>query len=346
MDQPALRIWMAALYLMISSVSAPFLNVSFFSLAADLVPMDIRGRYFAVRTRVATVFSVAGGILTAWVLDTFTGFNGYALVFALATVTGVMDIVCFFAVEFPAMAARERTETFGKMLSGVLRNRKYMKFTLFMALWYFAVCLSGPFYMVHLRTGVQFSNTLITLLMQILPNICSILIITRWGQGLDMYGNRTIMRITGCFLWVSSFFWIFTGHGSVTASIVLVAIVGLMQGFVYPGFDIGINNMMMGQAPQMNRSMYIAVYLTVTSILGIGAANAAGGWLLDNVFARLEPFQFSVFGVVMTRYNWLFALTALLRCGMFFVAFPRLLPGDGDTPVREVLARVLKRLAH
>ena len=343
MGQPALRIWMASLFLLVSAVTVPFVNVTFFSLAADLVPMNIRGSYFAVRSRVATMFGVAGGILTAWFLDSFAGFSSYAFVFGLAATAGTLDILCFFGVKDPPMAETEKGEKFARMLSQVVKNKRYMRFILFMTMWMFSINISGPFYFVYLREVIGFSNTLITVFVQILPSICSIIIVRRWGRALDLHGNKSVMQLANGILCAAPFIWIFVSGNA--ASIIMLAVIGLMQGGLFAGFELGVNNIMLGHAPPVNRSMYIATYFTVVMTVGVAFANATGGWLLDNVFVLLERMDIALLGVQMTRYNYIFALTAVLRCVMVFIALPRLIHEEGNTPVRELLrgARALAR---
>ena len=334
-----LRIWMASLFLMISALLVPFVNVTFFSLAADLVPMNIRGSYFAVRSRITTMFAVAGGILTAWFLDTFSGFSSYAFVFALSAAMGTLDILCFLQVKFPPMAEPAGGgEKFAKMASDVLKNKRYMKFVLFMTLWFFSCNLSTPFYLVYLRNTLFFSNTLITVLTQILPSVCSILIVKRWGRAIDAHGNKTVMQVTNGILCIAPFLWIFTANRAASAA--LIVLIMLLQGCLLSGFDIGANNIMLGHAPPQGRSMYIAFYFMMTQTVGVGLGNAAGGWLLDNVFLALEKADIAVFGVKMTRYNYIFAVTAIFRLAVVYLALPRLISEQGNTPVRELLAKI------
>ncbi|MCL2775918.1 MAG: MFS transporter, partial [Oscillospiraceae bacterium] len=274
MDKPVLRIWMASVFLIVSAIGVPFVNVTFNSLAADLVPMEIRGSYFAVRSRIATIFGVGGGIFTAWLLDSFSGFTSYAFVFTLAAIAGTMDIASFFWVKFPPMHEQTGPEQSGKfthMLSGVIKDKGYMKFIIFMTLWQFSLNLSAPFYLVYLRNVVVLSNTLITILIQILPNICSILIITRWGRAIDLHGNKTIMQITNGILCAAPFIWIFVSNKSIVITVLMVSVIGLMQGFLSSGFDVSTNNIMLGHAPKVNRSMFIAVYFMTTTMIGVGA---------------------------------------------------------------------------
>jgi len=346
MDKPVLQIWMAAVFMLTSAILMPFVNVPFFSLAADLVPMDIRGSYFAVRSRITTMFSVAGGILTAWFLDSFSGINSYAFVFTLSAIMGTIDILCFIGVKFPPMAPAEEKVKFTRIVLNVIKNKRYVKFIIFMTLWQFSINLSAPFYLVYLKNVVTLSNTLITFLIQILPSMCSIFIVKRWGRAIDSYGNKTAMQVANGILCFAPFLWIFTPNNNIAIAISMIAVIASMQGLLASGFEIGANNIMLGHAPKENRSMYIAVYFMTTSMIGVGLANAAGGWLLDNVFSAFENMNFAIAGFKITRYNYIFALTAILRCVMIYIALPRLIKEDDDkkTHVRELLRDIVSPL--
>ena len=375
MEQLTLRIWMVSLFLFIAAFSGPFMNVTFFSLLADLVPEHIRGRYFAVRMRIFTMSGILGGIITAWILDSFPAFYSYALVFTLAAVMGVSDVLCFFGVKFPDMSTNsikvdkkadkktnnekinseiaekvekvesklefdDEKEKFIPMLLSVLKNKSYMKFIFFMTLWLFSLNISGPFILIHLREGVRLSNTLITVAVQILPNICSVIIVSRWGRSLDTHGNKAVMQVANGILCFAPFLWLFTGNN--TISIVFIMLIGLMQGLLLPGFDLGANNIMLGHAPKVNRSMYIAMFFTCTSIIGIGLANATGGWLLDNVFSIPEAMELSLFGTTLTRYNYLLTLSAIMRCIMVYIALPIMVKEESRSSAWSLLKEILK----
>jgi MFS family permease len=328
-------------------VLTPFVNVTFFSLAADIIPMNIRGGYLAARSRILTIFGVAGGILTAWFLDTFSGFSSYAFVFTLSAMMGTLDILCFFWVKFPPMPKPENPgsgEKFTHMAAGVLKNTRYMKFVLFMTLWFFSCNISTPFYFVYLKNHLLFTNTLVTVLAQIFPSICSIFIVKRWGRALDAHGNKTVMQVTNGVLCLAPFLWVFTANRA--ASAVLIVVIMLLQGGLLAGFEIGGMNIMMSQAPERGRSMYLAFYFMLTQTAGIGFGNAAGGWLLDNVYSVLEGLDIVILGAKMTRYNYLFATTAILRVIVIYFALPRLISEEGNTPVREFLRRAIARVRN
>ena len=343
MENFTMRIWMVSLFMIISAFGGPFMNVSFFSLMADLVPEHIRGRYFAVRVRVFTVCGIAGGIFTAWVLDTVDPFASYAIVFAVASIMGSADILCFLGVKYPEMPKpAEIRESFFQMLSAVFKNKPYVRFILFMTMWIFSLSIAGPFFLVHMREGVLLSNTLITVAIQILPNIFSVLFVSYWGRKLDSSGNKPVMQMANGILCFVPFLWVFTSNNMM--SIIFIMMIGMVNGLLFPAFDLGANNLMLSQAPKENRSMYLAVYLTLTSIAGIGLGNATGGWLLENVFSTFEARNLSLFGTTFSRFNYLFALSAILRCIMVYILLPKMIPDDAKISAMELLRSVIREM--
>ena len=341
-----LRIWIVALFLLVSATVSPFLNVSFFSMAADIVPERIRGRYFAARSRISTVLAILAGFTVAYLLDTLEGFNSYAVVFAIAGVCGTLDILCFIGVKPPPMPVLSKAGgSFKSILKGVFSNKRYMRFILFMTLWMFSINFSGPFILVHLREGVALNATLTTLAVQILPNICSVIVLAKWGGMLDKYGNKAVMRAAVGLHIFAPFLWIFTSNNSI--SIFFIMFIGAASGFLIPAFDLGANNIMLGNAPKENRSMYFAMYFMLTAIIGAGLANAMGGWMLDNIFIYPEALELKIFGSPLTRYNFILAASAVMRFLLVFVAMPRLVEDAESIKPMEVIkqtARDVKRV--
>jgi MFS family permease len=302
--------------------------VSFFSLFSDITPANIRGRYLGTRQRIATIMGILGGFMTAWLLDVMPGFNGYAFVFALAAVFGTIDILMFIWVKFPPMFVSEKKESLKTMLADVFSNGQFMKLVIFVSFWMFSINLSMQFYLVYTRTSLGMSNTSITLLAQILPSICSVIMLARWGRALDKKGTRHVLIKCATLSSLAPLLWFFVSPTSpIWLSITLIFITYASGGLLMSGMEIGNQNALMSRSPEKNRSMYIAIYFCVTSLLGIALANTMGGWLLDNPLAGLESLEFSALGVVFNRYNYLFLITFLLRIGVAFLLLPRMIKG-------------------
>jgi len=327
MSAPMVRIWTASLFLLIASVSNQFISIAYSSLLADIIPSGIRGRYLGTRGRVATVMGIIGGFLTAWLLERFPGFNGYALVFGLAALLGSIDITLFFWVEVPPMSDSVQKDSFWYMFKAVMKDKKVLGLIGFFTIWNFSFNLSVPFHLVYIRINLGMSNTAITLIAQILPNICSIIILSRWGSMLDRRGLRPVVLRAGRFFSLALLLWVFVAPG--VFSYVLVIAAYIARGLLFSGIEISSQNAVLNRFPERNRSMYMAIYHCVTTLLGTAFANIMGGWLLDNPLTALEGMNFSLLGFVLTRYNYLFLLTFILCVISTFILLPRMVvPSD------------------
>jgi MFS family permease len=235
------------------------------------------------------------------------------------------DILLFIPVKFPPLPVAEQAAGIKKMLSGVFKNGQFIKLVAFVTIWMFSVNLSGPFYLVYARNGIGLSNTAITFTMQILPGICSISILTLWGKLMDSRGYKPIMAITSRISVIAALTWCFVVPGPFSVPLIIVA--SAVSGLTMAGLDISVQNTLIHGSPEKNRSMYVAAYFCITSLIGAGLSNTAGGWLLDNALPFFETLNLSLFGRELSRYNYLFVISFVMRLICVFVLLPRMVPG-------------------
>jgi len=321
-----LRLWIAALFMLISSAMGPFMNVSFFSIISDVVPMRVRGRYFATRSRITTIVGIISGLVVAALLDTLPGGYKYAVVFAIAAVFGVADIIMFFFMELPKPKPAAQRMDILSMVGRVLKDRRYMRVVIFVAVWSFSVNIAGPFFYVYMKTAMRLSYTEIMIAGQIVSGVFSALVVTRWGRAMDYYGNKPVMFLAALLMSMTPYLWLFAGPRMVW----MVVMINMMSGCLWCAIELSAQNLFMGQAPEDNRTMYIAVYFITSQLAGVALSNAAGGWLLDNVLALVEPWGWRIGGIPFTRYNCLFVLSGLLRLSAVLFFLPRVMEQEAQ----------------
>ncbi len=334
------RVWATLSFVALSGCAAAFVNVSFFSLMGDLVPMRLRGRYFATRSSIATCTGVAAGLLSGLLLDWLPGYAGYTVVFTLCAVFGVADICCFFFVPWPPMQVQEKREGFAEMLGQVLRNKPYMRLVLFAVMWYFPVRMSGPFFSVYMLGTLRMTYLQISILSTTCASVSTVLTIGAWGRLMDRYGVRPVIvfcMAVACGLPLS---WNWTRPGSLW----LIPITEAVSGAVWATIDMGFQNLYLFQSPQKNRTMYVAVYAVFTQLIGNAVAFVLGGALVERVMPRVESWG-SLFGMTMTRYNGIFLLSMFARV-LVLVLFLRLLQDEGSSSVAAMLRGVAQDTAQ
>lgn len=340
----ALRLWAAVVMVLVSSVSGPFINVSFYSICSDVVPLRIRGRYFATRSRISTLAGMVMGFAIGALLDAMPGYTGYAVVFVIAGVAGALDIASYAMMRLPPMAAPAVRHGLTQMLRPVFSDRRYMRMVMALTAWMFSVQIVAPYFNVYMLENMRMSNFEITVACQIVSNFFLVLVVSRWGAALDSYGSRPVVTVAAFLTSFAPIFWTMIGPRMVWA----VGLVNVLSGATYVAIDLGAQNLFMAQAKGDNRSMYIAVYFFFTQLIGLALGSTVGGWLLDNVLYRVEAYQLAIFATPISRYNLLFLLSGALR----LMTVLCLLPGiyeEGAAPARIVagdMARAVRRYAR
>lgn len=332
------RLYVVMAVLAVSSCCSGFLNVSFYSLVGDVVPMRIRGRFFSARQSISMFTGILTGLGVGLVMDRASGYGGYTGVLVFAGVCGSLDICCYFFMKWPPMQRRQRSgDTFGVMLREVLQNRPYMRIVGYFTLWFFAVNIMTPFFNVFLLEEIKMSYTEIAIYNQIITNAATIVVIGWWGRQMDRFGNQPVVQAAGLYCMILPLTYLLLG----ARSFLLLPLANVLSGMCWPASDLGQQNMYLAKAPARNRSMYVAVFFTCTQLFGTALSNFVGGALMDGPLLTLEGLGWAIGSFAMNRYDFLFALSALLRMGCVLVLLPRLRE-EGETPARQMAAALAR----
>ncbi len=331
----ALRLTAAVVMALVSSSMAPFVNVSFYTIATT-VPMRIRGRYFATRSRVSTLVGLVIGLLIGVLLDALPGFTGYAVVFSLAGVFGALDILCYLRMKELPMTAGEKREGLLPMLLQVLKDKAYMRTVLVLSAWLFTVQMTSPYNNVYARSVLSISNFGIILTGQVASNLFLVLFISRWGRAIDSYGNRPVLLVSAFLAALYPLMWTRMAANSFF-TLPLIFFSNAFSGGVYCAVDLTLQNLFMGGAREKNRSMYFAVYFLFSQLFGMALGSTVGGFLLDNVFSGVDRAAILLAGAPFTRYNALFVLGGIARMGVVLLLLVRLRE-ENSKRVEDLLA--------
>jgi MFS family permease len=319
MDKPELRLWAVIAILSMSSIASMFMNVSFFSWLGDIVPLRIRGRYLGLRYSISTATGLVSVLAASLALDRMPGLEGYAVVFGILALFGVADIVQFIWIRDPPMAEPHR-EPFVKSLMDAFRNKGFVLYLLFWTAWAFCWNLPGPFYNKYALETLRISLPVVTLAGQVAYAVMAVLLVQWWGRRLDAHGHHWVLTRCGLVLCALPLVWLFASPGSVWP--ILVASLG--TGIFFCGVDLTSVQMLVTVTPQRNRSVYIAFYMVITSVVGVSLANLTGGWLLE----WMGDLSFRFAGVQFDRYKVLFAGASALRLVIVLLLLP-LIAGIG-----------------
>jgi MFS family permease len=274
---------------------------------ADIVPANVRGRYFGLRAAISGAVYIGTFFIFSGVLELFheRELIGFALLFFVAFVA---DVLCFliYSKIHNTPVTPEKGADFGffDFLSET-RQRNLGKFILFVAVFQFAVYIASPFFAPFMLADLHFTYIFFALIFAS-EFLAKVLIVTFWGKYADKVGNLKVMRIVSFALPFVPLLWL------VSHNVFYLVAVQLFSGVCWAGFDLCSGNFIYEAAPLGKRLKYIAYHKALTTaFMAMGAL--IGAYLLGVVRPVLG-------------YNILalFVLSGVLRFAVTMVMFPKL----------------------
>jgi MFS family permease len=289
------EVWWLILFVTLSTVAGGIANPAWGSMMADLVPMRLRGRYFAARGRIMGIITLVLSLIGGGILQLFAGnpFVGFAILFSGAAFFRLLSFY-FLAGQYESPVIEEEAEA--PSLFQIFKrvgSSNLGKFTLYIALINFAANISSPFFPVYMLSELKFSYTAYVINVSFFA-IAVMLFQTYWGRRADWAGNIKVITVTSFLVPIVPLFWLVS-----TNQLFLIA-AQIFSGFAWGGFNLASVNFVYDVSEKGNRTKYIAVYNTITG-LAICLGALVGGYVVS-LLPRIEGSQllslFAVSGIL------------------------------------------------
>jgi MFS family permease len=288
------------------------------SLMGDIVPEARRGRFFALRTQLASVASFSALIVAGLILQLFhtVGYTywGFVAIFALACAARLQSAFHLSQMHDPPGHVAALESAWHLDLWRGIRSTDLVPFSIFFASMQFAVGIASPFFVLYMLRDLKFSyvefmiNSAASVLLQFLT-------LNRWGRLSDLFGNRLILMTTGVIIPFMPTLWIFS-----TNYYYLLA-VQCVSGLVWAGFSLSASNFVFDLTPPQRRATLMAAH-NVFAALGVFVGAVIGGYLGTHL-----PNAVTLFG---RHFEWLsvlygvFVISALTRLAVAITFLPRI----------------------
>lgn len=307
------------------------------SLMGDLVPHRRRGRFFALRTRYASMASFLALVTAGLVLHFFDGrgltIGGYWVIFGVALVARIVSIHHLARMHDPPGHTAAMEIPVGRGWWQRIHHSPFARFSLFFGLMQFSVAIASPFFTVYLLRdlGVSYMEfmacTASTVVLQFLT-------LNSWGRVGDIFGNRLVLTVTGFMIPCLPLLWL------VSTEIWYLMLIQGIGGLAWAGFSLSAGNFLYDLVPAAKRATYLALH-NVFASAGVFVGAMLGGFL-----GTALPDHWTFMGV---EYSWLsvlygvFVISALSRLTVALLFLPRI---REVRPVRQVSARLVFRVAR
>jgi Na+/melibiose symporter-like transporter len=283
---PALRESRAALvWLSILNVLFYFIHSmgasAWMSWMADLVPAHAQGAYWSARqvgfAGVAALARIAFGYYLEKHrylddLATVVNFNAYALVFALATLFGLIDALLFVFVAHREPARRAVQIHIPQALNRLFRESHFRRLWGVYLFWGLSNCIMAPTLFFYLRDTIGLGVKDISLIDTF--SLLAFVVSLAWGKYSDRHGHRSPLVIGLLIHALYLFALFFAGKGDFW----FVAVVLIICSFGYCGINLFMMPMLINLSK--SRSGEREITMAAFSVL-LALTNCAGFLVVD-----------------------------------------------------------------
>ncbi|QHW33302.1 MFS transporter [Paenibacillus rhizovicinus] len=287
---------------LMSFVCASTSSVFWTSIIADMVPAQVRGRYFGIRNTihwaVASISLLIGGQILQQ-LDERTAFVILYAVSALCTVWNAVELLRYPNLPFERSAASSSAALFGKPL----KDKSYMKATLFIAGFILLQNIAIPLFSYVMLETLHLSKQWITIITTV-QMVVTMFSYYYWGNMNARYATRTLLLWALPIIAVSCVLW--AGIAFLPVILVLM-LVNITLGIGLGGYNLLIFNFIIGDTPKSDRPMYVAVFSALTGATGF-IGPLLGGWIYKQI--EHGAYWLQSYGISMFIGIGLLALTA------------------------------------
>lgn len=313
------RIWFIVAVMVLHDTILQMATPLYYSWMADLVPPGAINRHWGARQRFITLSTILGNLALAIGLYYFEVghqvIRGFLVFGALATLSGVMDILFFSRVPEPPNQRAPRA-ALREVLTQPLRDPAFRTFLQFMVFWFAVTMLASPFFFVYMRE--HFGMSILGMQLMMVAEALGGMISARfWGLICDAYGQENGIQLSLVAKAVCPLTAILVAPYpalAVPAFILAFFIDGLMNS----GFLLAWQGVVLKSTPRLNRSMYIGATNFLCQGLAGGIAPFVAGWAIGrlnvSVHFRTGPIRWDGYLII-------FAASTVLRLAAWPIAW-------------------------
>ncbi|MDH5302205.1 MAG: MFS transporter [Gammaproteobacteria bacterium] len=306
------------------------------SLMGDLVDQRRRGRYFAYRTRLASVTSFIALLGAGMLLHLFDksgyAFAGFASIFAIAMFARMVSIHQLKQMYDPPGQTAVLEIPNWRLWRQQFINSPFALFSMYFAFMQFATAIASPFFSVYLLRELNLSYFQFTLNMSAII-LAQFLTLNWWGRIADVFGNRLVLITCGMLIPIFPLLW------TTTTNIWYIMLLQALGGFVWAGFSLSAGNYVYDALPANKRVTLMAAHSTLANI-GVFAGATLGGFLATHMDKTIQigDFSYEFFSVFFI----LFLVSGIARAAVSAIFLPKLkeVGNYREMPVRELFYRV------
>ncbi len=270
---------------------------------SDMVPEDIRGRYFARRNAIINITYMVAAPIGGKVLDLFPGPNGFLILYGFGLIFTFFNITALsLQYEPPYQSTQQKPQKLIKTYRLAFRNQKFFLTLMFFVIWTFARTIADPFYNVYMIQNLKISYFHIKIF-ETISFFMLVLSSLMWGYLVNKFGNKKIAKTCASLFVLTPIIWLFTSQENYTILYFNFA----LAGFLGAGMNLASFNLLLGSSPRRNKSVYLSLWAAINGIAGF-IGSFTGGHIIE----YLTNFGFNIGTLHLGNMQIIFLTSSLL----------------------------------
>lgn len=274
---------------MLSFLANSTASVFWTSIIADMVPVQVRGRYFGIRNTVHWAVASISLLVGGQILEQFNEQTAFIILYAGSAVCTVWNAFELWRYPNPPFERSKESSSAALFLKPI-KDYGYMKATIFISLFILLQNIAVPLFSFVMLETLHISKWWITVITTV-QMVVMMLSYYYWGTMNTRFATRTLLLWTLPIIALSCLLW--AGIEILPVLLVLIG-VHIALGFGTGGYNLLIFNFIIGDTPKADRPMYVAVFSALT-----GATGFIGPLLGGMIYKRVEdsPIWLQSYGV-------------------------------------------------
>ncbi len=248
------------------------------SFAADIVPMQGRGRYFGSRNFIMGITGMLTVLVVGALITRLGQPVGYQLAMALAFMLGIGSTFSFSQLHDPAGQIAVPTHpplNLPVLFRDLRKHPALISLIATAVMWNFFLNIPGPFFNVYMVVNLKANATMVGIA-SITSTVSSLLVQRRLGKLADRWGAHRLQLISGLLIPILPLAWVFTRE---PWQIIPINILG---GALWGAYSLASFNLLLEITPQEGRARTSAMYQFFAT-LALAAGALVGGWMVTKL---------------------------------------------------------------
>ncbi|HSV31386.1 MAG TPA: MFS transporter [Atribacteraceae bacterium] len=344
--------------LLLHALANSVTSCSWHSWMHDFIPHNKLGSFFSGRMSMSQGLGMVVSLTSGYFLDYWrrafpaVELYGYALLFSLGIIAGLMSVYYLVMTPEPRMKPPEKQKSFLSLLSLPFQTPNFRNLIIFLTSWNFAVNLAAPFFTVYMLRGIGLSLSYIILL-SVLSQFMNIMFLGIWGKFSDRFSNKAVLRVSGPLFIVCILAWTFTMLPDVyILTVPLLILIHIFSGISTAGVTLSSLNIGLKLAPRGQGTVYLATNSLCSAIVA-GIAPIIGGQFVDYFRYRQLSWTIKWSGPegdlafrALDFHHWDFFFFIAFLIGLYSLHRLTLVKEEGEIKEKIVLKEFLSEVKH